>query len=85
MALLSLSTTSTGRYRCEVSGEAHMFATDTKYGDLLVVVGPENGPTIKGAKERYSVGNKVMVNCTMEKTKPAANLSWYINNHLVGK
>ena len=62
-----------------------MFATDTKFGDLLVVVGPKKGPIITGAKERYSIGDKVMMNCTVEKTKPAANISWYINKHLVRK
>ena len=36
------------RYRCEVSEEGPMFATDSKYGDLLVVVTPTNGPSITG-------------------------------------
>ena len=39
---------STGRYRCEVSEEGPMFATDSAYADLLVVVTPQNGPSISG-------------------------------------
>ena len=39
-------------YRCEVSGEAPIFATDSKYGDMLVVVVPDQGPIIDGAKTR---------------------------------
>ena len=46
--LTSLSQASTGRYRCEVSEEGPMFATDSEYGDLLVVVVPQNGPTLSG-------------------------------------
>ena len=42
----------TRRYRCEVSEEGPMFATDSKYGDLLVVVTPHNGPRIDGAQNR---------------------------------
>ena len=60
-----------------------MFTTDTKYGDLLVVVGPAKGPIISGAEESYRIGDKLLMNCTLEKTKPAANMSWYINNHKV--
>ena len=44
---------SLGRYRCEVSEEGPMFATDSKYGDLLVVVTPQNGPRIDGAQNRW--------------------------------
>ena len=49
--LKGLTQASTGRYRCEVSGEAPMFATDSAYGDLLVVVVPQNGPIIDGQKD----------------------------------
>ena len=38
---------STGRYRCEVSEEGPMFATDSAFGDLLVVVVPLAGWTTK--------------------------------------
>ena len=30
-----------------------MFATDSAYGDLLVVVTPQQGPVIHGAKSRF--------------------------------
>ena len=52
VTLSPLSLASTGRYRCEVSEEGPMFATDSKYGDLLVVVVPQNGPRIDGAQNR---------------------------------
>lgn len=81
--LVSLATASTGRYRCEVSSEAPVFATDSKFGDLLVVVVPQLGPQIQGAHERYSRGDRVEMNCTVAATMPPANISWYINQRLV--
>ena len=35
------------RYRCEVSTEAPMFSTESKHGDLLVVVLPSTPPVIR--------------------------------------
>ncbi|XP_023321773.1 cell adhesion molecule 1 [Eurytemora carolleeae] len=81
--LLNLSLATTGRFRCEVSGEAPIFATDSKYGDMLVVVVPDQGPIIHGAKTRYVPGEEVQLNCTAENTKPPTNLTWYINQKLV--
>merc|ERR1719237_17142 len=52
VCLSSVSTTTTGRFRCEVSEEAPSFATDSKFGDLLVVVVPNQPPTISGAQAR---------------------------------
>ena len=52
VTLSPLTLASTGRYRCEVSEEGPMFATDSAYGDLLVVVVPQEGPRIEGANSR---------------------------------
>jgi len=79
----NLTLESTGRYRCEVSGQAPIFATDSKFGDMLVIIVPDAGPIIQGHKSRYSPGDILNVNCTTENTKPPANLTWYLNNKLV--
>ena len=50
--LTNISQATTGRFRCEVSEERPMFATDTAFGDLLVVVLPRHGPTLEGSPER---------------------------------
>eukprot|EP00091_Calanus_sinicus_P013074 TRINITY_DN29116_c0_g1_i1.p1 TRINITY_DN29116_c0_g1~~TRINITY_DN29116_c0_g1_i1.p1 ORF type:complete len:185 (-),score=48.06 TRINITY_DN29116_c0_g1_i1:101-631(-) len=52
MTLLNVSLASTGRYRCEVSTEAPMFSTESKYGDLLVVILPKKAPVIMGGRGR---------------------------------
>ena len=85
VSLVSVSRETTGRFRCEVSGAAPVFPTDTKYADLLVVEAPRSaGPLITGSKGRYNVGDNLSLNCSMAGTWPAANLTWYINNKKVG-
>ncbi|XP_073826503.1 beaten path IIIb [Musca autumnalis] len=73
---------STGRYRCEVSGEAPSFQTVSGHEDMIVVVIPAAGPQITGGKPRYQIGDLVSVNCTSSPSKPICHLSWLINgNH----
>lgn len=79
VTLTNLVHSTTGRYRCEVSTEGPSFDTVSQYGDLLVVVLPEKGPLITGGKLRYSLGDRVNVNCTSENSKPAADIRWFIN------
>ncbi|XP_043197429.1 uncharacterized protein LOC122367937 isoform X2 [Amphibalanus amphitrite] len=70
----------TGRYMCEISTEAPTFSSKQGKGEVHVVVFPEEGPVITGGKSRYEVGDRVKVNCTSYKSKPAAELTWFINN-----
>ncbi|KAK3851667.1 hypothetical protein Pcinc_041701, partial [Petrolisthes cinctipes] len=39
---------------------------------------PERDPVISGLQPRYYVGDPVQVNCTSAPSKPAAALTWYI-------
>ncbi|ALC39735.1 beat-IIIc, partial [Drosophila busckii] len=83
VSLLNLNLQSTGRFRCEVSGEAPSFQTVTQHGDMNVVSLPDQGPPkISGGRPRYQIGDWVRVNCTAGRSKPAVNLSWYINGEL---
>ena len=79
--LTNISQATTGRFRCEVSEEGPMFATDTAFGDLVVVVLPRHGPTMEGSQERrLSVEDDLEVTCVSRASLPPANLTWYINN-----
>jgi len=69
----------TGQYRCEVSGDAPMFQTASTEGILYVVDLPDDGPEIGGGQPRYNIGDKVNVTCISRNSLPAAKLSWYIN------
>ncbi|XP_049764101.1 uncharacterized protein LOC126092519 [Schistocerca cancellata] len=77
--LKDVTLSSSGRYRCEVSGEAPSFQTVSEHGDMTVVALPEEGPRITGGRPRYQVGDTVRVNCTSGRSKPAAQLAWFIN------
>lgn len=79
VTLKDLTMKSTGRYRCEVSTEAPSFATVSNYGDMVVVVLPDSGPSIQGGQPRYELGDRVDVNCTSKASKPAADIFWFIN------
>lgn len=41
---------------------------------------PIEGPRISGGETYYGNGDVVSVNCTSPKSKPAAQLHWYIND-----
>ncbi|XP_049867915.1 uncharacterized protein LOC126368075 [Pectinophora gossypiella] len=68
-----------GRYRCEVSGERPLFPTVSDHADMLIVALPDRGPTISGSRLRYQIGDRVQVNCTSGRSRPATRLAWYIN------
>ncbi|CAK1540407.1 unnamed protein product [Leptosia nina] len=68
-----------GRYRCEVSGERPLFPTVSDHSDMIIVALPEFGPVITGSRLRYHVGDRVQVNCTSGRSRPATRLAWYIN------
>ncbi|XP_068632679.1 uncharacterized protein [Battus philenor] len=68
-----------GRYRCEVSGERPLFPTVSDHADMIIVALPEHGPIIMGSRLRYQIGDRVQVNCTSGRSRPATRLAWYIN------
>ncbi|XP_011869035.1 PREDICTED: cell adhesion molecule 2-like [Vollenhovia emeryi] len=80
VVLNNVNLTSSGRYRCEVSGEAPAFDTVSDHGDMTVVVLPNEGPQITGGRSKYQVGDVVHMNCTSAPSKPPALLSWFIND-----
>lgn len=47
------------------------------YSARLVL--PETDPKITGGRPRYQIGDRVNVNCTSGRSKPAVKLSWFIN------
>ena len=81
--LLGLNLKSAGNYRCEVSAEAPLFNTVSQRSRMEVIVLPNSRPRISGGQHTYHVGDWVRVNCTSDKSKPAADLQWYINGREV--
>ncbi|CAB4059703.1 unnamed protein product [Lepeophtheirus salmonis] len=77
--LRNVDLNTTGKFRCEVSGEAPSFQTAYQDAILAVIDLPDDGPIITGGFPRYHIGDRVEVNCTSYRSKPAAKLKWYIN------
>ncbi|XP_077287199.1 uncharacterized protein LOC143911969 [Arctopsyche grandis] len=70
---------SSGKYRCEISGEAPIFQTVSHYRDLTVVTMPNDGPKVVGGRSRYHINDLVKLNCSFGRSKPPAVLSWFVN------
>ncbi|XP_033177962.1 uncharacterized protein LOC117234618 isoform X1 [Bombus vosnesenskii] len=41
---------------------------------------PSQGPSIHGLRRKYRIDDMLRLNCTSGRSKPAANLTWYIND-----
>ncbi|KAL1381468.1 hypothetical protein pipiens_013430, partial [Culex pipiens pipiens] len=70
----------TGKYSCEVSADAPSFHTMIVSGDMEVIEPPLDKPSIIGVQTRYRPGDILRGNCSSLHSKPAANLSWSIND-----
>ncbi|XP_065092128.1 uncharacterized protein LOC135712956 [Ochlerotatus camptorhynchus] len=77
--LTNLNALSSGKYSCEVSAEAPSFHTMIVTGDLEVCEVPKHVPLIHGIRPRYRLGDIVRGNCSSAHSRPAANLTWYVN------
>lgn len=42
---------------------------------------PETDPKITGGRSRYQINDRVNINCTSGRAKPAVKLTWFINGH----
>lgn len=45
---------------------------------------PETDPRITGGRIRYQINDRVNVNCTSGRSKPAVKLTWFINGEHAG-
>ncbi|KAI8115065.1 hypothetical protein FF38_01350 [Lucilia cuprina] len=80
LVLDSASMATAGKYSCEVSADAPSFHTLIAAAELEVVELPHNPPLIIGIRPRYHIGDILRGNCTSRHSKPAANLTWTVNN-----
>ncbi|XP_031619175.1 fasciclin-3 isoform X2 [Contarinia nasturtii] len=80
VSLSHVQPSASGKYSCEVSADAPSFHTEIATEALEVVDTPEHRPIVHGIKPRYRIGDSLRANCTSKNSKPAANLTWYIND-----
>ncbi|GIY05560.1 uncharacterized protein CEXT_536631 [Caerostris extrusa] len=70
-----------GRFTCQVSADEPYFGCVQVHRNISVYVPPEESPEISGEFTDY--GENLTIRCLSAKSKPAANLSWYINDVMV--
>ncbi|XP_042886739.1 uncharacterized protein LOC122262676 [Penaeus japonicus] len=68
-----------GKMRCEVVADQPSFEKDTMEANFTVVDPPARGPDITGARESYTVGQLLLLNCSSSFSYPPTTLSWVIN------
>ncbi|KAI5753739.1 hypothetical protein M8J77_002932 [Diaphorina citri] len=69
-----------GNLSCEVTIDAPKFSTAYKSMQMVVVHLPESAPVISTEHERYDPDDILRANCTSSPSKPAATLSFLLNN-----
>ncbi|XP_066906113.1 cell adhesion molecule 2 [Halyomorpha halys] len=84
VSLREVSGSMAGSYSCEVSADAPSFHTVVVTAHLDVVEAPSGQPSIHGLKPRYRPGNVINASCSTPGSKPAANLTWFVNGEHVG-
>ncbi|XP_042864414.1 uncharacterized protein LOC122248465 [Penaeus japonicus] len=79
--IFNVTLAATGRYRCEVSGEAPTFQTSYESDIITVVDLPDERPVLStGGKEHFRLGDVIGINCSSHGAKPAPELSFYVND-----
>ncbi|XP_070492393.1 uncharacterized protein beat-Ib [Chironomus tepperi] len=80
VVITEVDTIISGKFSCEVSADAPHFNTMIVSGDMQVVEIPEAKPFIDGIMARYRPGDELRGNCSSQFSKPAANLTWMVND-----
>ncbi|XP_058817963.1 uncharacterized protein LOC131681264 [Topomyia yanbarensis] len=83
LTLTAVEPTMSGKYSCEVSADSPSFHTMIVSSEMEVVDIPTSKPHITGLKPYYRVGDLLAGNCTSHNSKPAANLTWFVNSNEV--
>uniref|UniRef100_A0A182F1W7 Uncharacterized protein n=2 Tax=Anopheles albimanus TaxID=7167 RepID=A0A182F1W7_ANOAL len=83
ITLVSVEAGTSGKYSCEVSADLPSFDTMIISSEMEVVEIPVTKPLITGIKPFYRIGDVVAGNCTSYNSKPAANLTWLLDDKKV--
>lgn len=86
VALRSVRSISGGVYRCEVSGDAPLFHTETRAAKMLIAQLPDYNPTVKiydtsdnEYKKSVTIGDRIRAHCISGPSHPTVNFTWSIN------
>ncbi|GBM06656.1 hypothetical protein AVEN_190875-1 [Araneus ventricosus] len=65
---------------CFLPGLVHVKSFKDKRFHPGIVILPKRGPTILGAKPRYSIADDLNVTCMSAPSKPPSFLQWFVND-----
>lgn len=85
VTLRSITRELSGKFKCEVSEDAPMFHTEIREAHMQVVELPKEEPSLQVDKKIVGINDSFKAVCTVGKSYPAANISWYINTKKVYK
>ncbi|CAL4141844.1 unnamed protein product, partial [Meganyctiphanes norvegica] len=83
--LLDVGHASSGQYGCEAVAEAPSYTTHERIANMTIIDRPDGGPVVTGLARSYRVGELVALNCSSRRSRPAAQLMWTLNGHLVSE
>ncbi|RZB39611.1 uncharacterized protein BDFB_008317 [Asbolus verrucosus] len=72
-----------GKFTCEVTTDGPLFLTSAVSKEMLVVVLPNHHPTLNTDKSFYDIGDVLRANCSSPPSRPAATLTFILNNIVV--
>ncbi|XP_046382395.1 uncharacterized protein LOC124153337 [Ischnura elegans] len=79
VVLKGVSRKLSGDFSCEVSEDAPSFSTAVVSKQLLVAILPSQKPMLHTRRAKYEAGDVLVANCTAALSRPAANLTFFIN------
>jgi len=84
VALLHTRLETTGSYRCQITEAQAPFHTEEQDKNLTVIIQPEKGsPRIHVSKSVVYLGQEAEVECWSDRSKPAAQLQFFLNGDRV--
>ncbi|XP_022168797.1 uncharacterized protein LOC111032680 [Myzus persicae] len=73
-----------GNLSCEVTTDGPSFKTALVSKRIIVVELPKSKPVIVTDKDKYDPGDTLIANCSSPASKPAASLTFFLNNMPIG-
>jgi len=84
VSLVNTKLSTSGVYRCQITEAQAPFHTEQQDKNLTIIIQPEKGsPRISVSKSVVSLGQEAIVECWSDRSKPAADLQFFINGNRV--
>lgn len=83
VTLRSVTKDLTGNFQCEVSEDAPLFHTDIRLAHMQVIELPKADPFLQVDKQIIGPTDFFKAICTVGKSYPPANITWFVNGRRV--